>query len=786
MPGGPDPSLPIITPGVGTPGSPGLPTLAPTPTPTPTPEPAMRIESGDRALFNGDWDTALREYQLVYDAASDPYLQSAALLGLGRTHFQIGNYGAALDALRSVVENYQNSSSQGFAFFALGQVYDALARYSEAVDAYTQYLALRPGQIDSYVHEQIGDSHSAAGDYINAISAYQAALQVPHLGDGLSINIKIGNIYALLGDYNTAIVTYQDVYNRTSSDYTKAQMDLSIGQAYNALGQPEQAYAVWLEAVENYPLSYDSYIALVSLVDAGVPVSELDRGLVDYFAGEYSVALMAFDRYLLVAPDDHTDTVHYYRGLALYKLGDYQGAIDEFDVLIQTHVRERYWADAYDEKAFTQWAYLNQYTLATETLIEFVSIAPDHAQAPELLYYAGRIAERNFDLTLAAQIWERTGIDYPTSNYGYDGFFQAGIALYRNGNFLGAEQDFRSALGLAASSGDQARGYFWIGKAQFAANDSDGAAISWQTAAAIDPTGYYSERANDILAGRQAFTPGRDYTFSYDHEAEKVAAEVWLMSTFGLPPETNLNSLDTLMGDSRFTRGAELWELGLYNPARLEFESLRLDVQYDPANTYRLANYFIDLGLYRSGINAARQVLNLAGMDDAGTMSAPVYFNRLRFGAYFPELVLPASQAYGFDAMFLYSVMRQESLFEGFVVSTAGARGLMQIMPGTGQGIANRAGWPPDYTAEDLYRPLVSSTFGADYLSVQLNSFDGDLFAALAAYNGGPGNAAIWFDLAAGDQDLFVEVVRFQETRNYLRGIYEIYTIYRNLYAPPL
>jgi len=53
---------------------------------------------------------------------------------------------------------------------------------------------------------------------------------------------------------------------------------------------------------------------------------------------------------------------------------------------------------------------------------------------------------------------------------------------------------------------------------------------------------------------------------------------------------------------------------------------------------------------------------------------------------------------------------------------------------------------------------------------------------ALAAYNGGPGNAAIWKELAGDDPDLFLEVIRFEETRSYIKGIYEIFTIYRNLY----
>jgi soluble lytic murein transglycosylase len=237
-----------------------------------------------------------------------------------------------------------------------------------------------------------------------------------------------------------------------------------------------------------------------------------------------------------------------------------------------------------------------------------------------------------------------------------------------------------------------------------------------------------------------------------------------------------------LAADPRLQRGTILWNLRLFGEARTEFEDLRQSYLSDPVNNYRLANYLAELGLYRSAIFAARQVLNLAGLDDAGTMVAPRYFNFLRFGTYFNELVSPAAQAHGFHPLFIYSVMRQESLFEGFIRSSAGARGLMQIIPTTGQAIHGLIGWPQDYTAEDLYRPKVSVTFGTDHLGDLREIFDGNLYATLAGYNAGQGNASIWLDEAGDDLDLYVEIVRFDETRRYIRGIYEIYSIYHRLY----
>ena len=116
------------------------------------------------------------------------------------------------------------------------------------------------------------------------------------------------------------------------------------------------------------------------------------------------------------------------------------------------------------------------------------------------------------------------------------------------------------------------------------------------------------------------------------------------------------------------------------------------------------------------------------------------------------------------------------------VRSAASASGLMQIMPTTGDDIHQDLGWPENYSSEDLNRPLVSITFGADYLVKQLNLFDGDLYMALAAYNGGPGNALAWRELAQGDPDLFLEIINYEETRKYIRSIYEVFNIYRWLY----
>ncbi|MBN1535524.1 MAG: tetratricopeptide repeat protein [Anaerolineales bacterium] len=763
---------------------PPAPTSPPTITPEPTPTipPTARIANGDTALENGDWDIARREYGDALQISQDAQIQTAALLGMGKTSYQSNDYQTAEEAFTSLIQNYPQSTDLPYAYFGLGQTYMAMERYGEAADAYLNYMAYHSGIIDAYALNLRGDALKAAGDFVGATNDYRAALQSPGLLDDIEIEIKLAHTHAIAGDYDTAIAMYQDIYNRTASDYTKAQIDLYVGQAYTNLGQMENAYAAYQDAVNNFPTSYDSYSALLTLVEHGQPVNELNRGIVDYYAGQYGVALAALDRYL---QSDMTDpgAARYYNGLTYQATGGYEDAIAQWDKIIINFPEDRFWDDAWEQKAYTQWQYLGDYEQAIKTLLDFVSTVPTHERAGEFLYDAAVVAEMDAQLARAAEIWDRVSLEYPGYEKSWRALLLAGVSRYRLGDFANADSSFQRLLANAATLRERSAALLWQGKTQNAMGNTQAAQALWEQCSAVDPTGYYSERARDIVINRQPFAPPNAYDLVIDWDAERRQAEDWLRATFNLTTDTDLSSPAALSNDPRFTRGTELWKLGLCEEARAEFEDLRGAFQDSPVDNYRLTNYLYDLGLYRSAILTARQTLNLAGLDDATSLTAPAYFNHVRFGIYYSDLVIPAAEMYEFHPLFLFSVVRQESAFEGFVYSSAGARGLMQIIPATGLEIASSLGWPENYDDNDLYRPVVSILLGSNYLSKWRDRLGNDFFAALAAYNGGPGNAQAWQEIAGGDPDLFLEIVRFEETRNYIRGVYENFNIYRRIYA---
>jgi soluble lytic murein transglycosylase len=783
---GPTPLAPTATPNPTLPpGVTPTDTPSPTSTPSPTPIPEVRLKTGDLALFNGDYTRAQSEYQIALSTAADSETRAAALWGLGQVEYVVGNNnGKALQDLWNLAGSYPESPNAVRAYFIMGEIYMKLERYTEAAEAFTTYLALRPGVIDYYVQELRGDAYIAAKNYAEAIPAYQAALAAPHLGDDTALQIKIAQVYATSGDTATALEIYDAIASGESNDYVKAEVDLLSGQLYLSLGQTDLAYQRFSHAVDNYPTSYDSYSALVALVNAGVTVDQMNRGLVDYFAKQYGYAIDAFRRYIAANPEND-GTANYYIAMALNKMGNSQEAIDEFTFFIDNFPENRpRWQTAWEEKASIQSAVLFQYDAATQTLLTFVQQAPADEYAPTYLMQAARNQERDGKLEEAAQTWERVADEYPSSELVPQALFWAGIVRYRNQEYKQALVTFQRDVIFSTSVGDQARAFFWVGKTQLATGDTASAQAAWQQAASLDPTDYYSLRAQDMLFNRPAFDPLPAVNLAVNLTAERTEAEAWLRVTFNLPTDTDLSTPGALLADPRLIRGTEFLTLGLDAQARLEFDALSIAVEQDPADCYRLANYLLALRLYYPAIFAIRQVLTLAGMNtQSQTLAAPSYFNHVRYGLYYQELVGSAAQQYGFDPLFLWSVMRQESLFNKYAVSNEEALGLMQIWPPTGQFIVDNLGWPPNYTSEDLYRPMVSVGLGTSWLMDQRIRFNGELFTTLASYNGGQNAAPIWRDLPGPDPDLFVEVVRSEETRNYIRSIYENYSMYRSLYG---
>jgi len=162
----------------------------------------------------------------------------------------------------------------------------------------------------------------------------------------------------------------------------------------------------------------------------------------------------------------------------------------------------------------------------------------------------------------------------------------------------------------------------------------------------------------------------------------------------------------------------------------------------------------------------------------------PTWFDRIRYPLKYEQIVRGHAKNYDLDPALVAAVIYQESKFHADARSDRGAVGLMQLLPETAEGIAERTGGS-QFRVSDLYDPEINVRYGAWYLRHLLDHYGGNEVLALAAYNAGMGNVDRWID-SHGDGDLKPSDLPFPETRAYVKKVLGARSQYRREYAREL
>jgi soluble lytic murein transglycosylase len=146
------------------------------------------------------------------------------------------------------------------------------------------------------------------------------------------------------------------------------------------------------------------------------------------------------------------------------------------------------------------------------------------------------------------------------------------------------------------------------------------------------------------------------------------------------------------------------------------------------------------------------------------------------------EIVFAMADEYQVDPYLVFAIIRAESKFQSSAQSSVGARGLMQIMPETGQWIAEQMKIK-GFEAEDLHEPEVNIRFGCWYLKNLQTEFKGNLPLTVAAYNAGRGKVAQWVQEGKWNGDPnHMEGIPFPETKQYVKNVLNNYEAYQAIY----
>jgi len=166
----------------------------------------------------------------------------------------------------------------------------------------------------------------------------------------------------------------------------------------------------------------------------------------------------------------------------------------------------------------------------------------------------------------------------------------------------------------------------------------------------------------------------------------------------------------------------------------------------------------------------------LAGVGVYILREKPEVYERVRYPLRYEQIVTGHAKNYDLEPHLVAAVIYQESKFDADAVSSSGAVGLMQLLPATAQGIADRTGGS-GWHERDLVDPELNVRYGSWYLRHLLDKY-GDEELALAAYNAGQTNVDRWRARGVG--------IQFPETRHYVERVRELKEIYARAYSSEL
>lgn len=163
-------------------------------------------------------------------------------------------------------------------------------------------------------------------------------------------------------------------------------------------------------------------------------------------------------------------------------------------------------------------------------------------------------------------------------------------------------------------------------------------------------------------------------------------------------------------------------------------------------------------------------------------MQAEDFFARLMYKQEHLDLVKETAQEYNLDVYLVAAVVKIESDYNENAVSSHDARGLMQILPDTGEWIAQKLGMV-DYSHDMLFQSSENLMMGCWYLKFLYDRFNEDIKLTLSAYNAGQGNVDSWLNNSEYSSDgETLNVIPVDETKDYVDKVLEAYEQYQKLY----
>lgn len=580
-------------------------------------------------------------------------------------------------------------------------------------------------------------------------------------------------------DEKTAVEKYKKILKLYSDNPIAPIASYKLGQTLIRMNKNLEAQKQFLSTIENFPgtdyavgsfyylgelnkkidpqLSSQYFLKYIALAPAGNFAIECYKGLKDinykfnekdklhigialFMQQEYRDAL----KYLNQLPRNET---WYYRGICHKFLGEKSTALAIFKKAVTHYINDdtspykvrkamQYYVDLNYSTRFRSWSNILHWT--------------DRQKDFALYNKAILLSLKN-----ARKLYEEIYEDYPDGNYASESLWKLFWYEYDTKDYDDAVKHGESHLTKYESTKASPAIRFWMGKIYEKKDNLNKAKKYYELVLKRYPDSYYAFRAN----GRLKALNGENDTGWMTNKENRLPVEKE-------KPDTPYSYKE--IAAKHGEKIAELILLKDYDTAML----------FMPDDSFLESWIKLEKDVLTSSIVSARKgmeklITKPTGKDPRWKLIYPIYY---------PEIINKNAKLNGLDPVLVISLMKEESHFNPFAVSSSNARGLMQVLPITAKDIVR---WKrlKSCNYNELFDPETNIRIGTAYLSYTEYILNENPLLSVAAYNAGPTAVKSWLNRFPHDDfDRFIENIPYNQTRRYVKKVYGSYWNYKRIY----
>lgn len=696
---------------------------------------------------------------------------------IGLELYQQSGYQPAISELLKVKYSSLNLPLYIKSQFILGDCYRKIEDWDRAIEIYKN-LVIDDPLLTDYSLFFLAETYHLKRENQESIATFREIIesfpQSPIISEA---NYQIAQNYRELNDLTSALIYYENILKDSPDNQLKANVLLDLSDIY----WKEKKYLDSLNCLyeildKSYKLKRNSepeelliryfYWIKENLKEINVPYPIMMKCADILFKyRKYDLAENLYEEIISTFPDaKDIAEVYYNRARALYYKKDYKGAINQCNEIISRFPTSDIITKVHYFLANSIFALGERYS-AIEKYNKIITQYPESSYARESYL---RLAECYFQLNEPEKgifHWKQVFEKYPDSSQAMNALWNLGRYYTKNNNNSEALEAYRllSERFSKSSLGDDA--LYWRGKTLQKMGLEEEARVIYEKLLREYPLSYYTERItkqrDDLnFVGLISISEKEDFT----------NLEEFLLKYAKIEGKGQLSLLK-----------AELFEeISFYKESIIE---LKETLNYYPGNIFLLFKlsdvYKKNLDYYNS-LNYTEIIFNYL-MDNRQLDDLPFELWESLYPIFFEDIIREYTQKYEIDSLLVMAMIREESRFNSWDESVAGARGLMQIIFSTAEWIAQKINII-DFNDEMLFSPKVNINLGCWYIHYLKEKFSNDYILMISGYNAGPGITDKWLErYDQSDLDNFVENIPYAETREHIKKVMKSYQMYKKL-----